>query len=755
MKAANKPMPALEKFPICTRGRFAFLFFLYNPVFTLFCLWGAWTGYKTHDVSLVIIGIVGALIFLFIEFGTYRTKAAYIQTDGDGIRAYRVFGPPLSLAWKDLTRVRQITGGSGLFLSGKQPKPKLMIPSSCVQFETLREKIFAQWDKNRRSLDLPLAYKGFPGRVLTLDTHGIRVMGFTRTIDLYWKQIKAIEWGYGYFLGRQNQISFVKIATYEGQTVHLRGFGGQLPEIFMTLQRAQRRILNIRTRKVEAPIHHVDSKLSINLWRFALTGVLWVAIPGYFAVKIHSDLSFWAFGIVPGFAMMCLLFWAMKREAAVVRVAAPKEEVPVGVGYLLMLFTFLAAFGLSSFLAAKLGQWEIKRVKARFATEGFGIAMPANSPKIPDRDNGATYLRKANETVSASALTGNGNGMEWQKPFYGKLSQYDLLIQLMDHLQKGPLSKADEGQALRLLAAHQDGIRLLETAQRAKAFDWGMDYTVKPAYLIETPALPGFLNWDRLITLKAYLQAKQGRGKDAVVSLRTCLFLGNAARQSETLLGQMVGAACDKITLSRAPAILANIPAPLLEKDLLPVLGTKGMTDAFMASEEFGLYARWDWKEKFRFFPAEPFELHDLACLYAYKLRKLEALQLSYSKQKAALDQADDAYRRSPWCISEDIITPDFNYQNKVLEAVAEARLAAASIKARLYHQQSHLWPFLVKPLAHLTEEEFVDPFSDGDPLKITSKKIGIQFSSLGPDEWDGNGKPIGRRPLTWVVDQE
>jgi len=624
-----------------------------------------------------------------------------------------------------------------------------------IPLENPQDKNFREWDENRKPLDLPLVYRAFPGRVLSLDTHGIREQGLSRTIDLAWKEIKSIQWGFTSIFGHSSRRLFVRIISQTGQMVNLCGYGKNLPEIYLNLHKAWRKALGGRLKKDETPIHYTEEKLSKNLWRAALAGVLWVVIPGLFSPKVQSELTLLVFGVLPALVMIAVLVWALKRETIVIRDESPRQEVPPAAAFMLIVLAFLSSYGLIAFASAKLGQWEIKLTKARFAAAGYDIQIPANSPAIPDKDNGAYYLMKAEEAPSPKLSAEKKNVLDWDKPFIGKRSQYDLLVQLMEDMQKGPLSSEDEGLALQLLAARQDGIRLLEAAERAKGFDWGMDFTVKPSFLIDTPQLPNFLNWDRLLTVKAYLQAKQGRGKDAVETLRTCLFLGKAAFLSKTLLGQMVGAACEKITLTRASLILSKIPASLLEKELLPALETKGMVEAFKASEEFGLYARWNWKEQFRWSFVEPFELHDLARLYAYRLQKLEIMKLPYSKQKTAQDQADAAYRRSPWSISEDIITPDFNYQNKVLEAVAEARLASATIKARLFHLKTHRWPVQVKPLALITEDEFLDPFSDGEPLKITAKGTGVQFSSLGPDEWDGNGKPLGRRALAWFVEKE
>jgi hypothetical protein len=489
----------------------------------------------------------------------------------------------------------------------------------------------------------------------------------------------------------------------------------------------------------------------------ALAGVVWALFPGFCIGKFIPSLPIWLFAILWVLVLLGSLVWALRRKSVVTRTAAPGWQMPSGLGSALMLLAFLAALVASGGLCARWGQWELKTVKARIAAAGYDIHLPANNPKIPDRDNGAFYLSQANQVPSAKALvyTWDSKSTDRNKPFWGKKTQQDTLDQLAKDLLAGPLGPAEEGLALRLLAAHQESLRLLMAASQAKGFDWGMDFTVKPAFMIETPRMSGLLNWVRLLTLKAYLQAKQGRGRDAMKTLRVCFFLGDAACQTRSIIGEMIGVACYKTTLARGPEILPSITAQALEKDFLPALKTPMLMDGFKQAEEFEQFVRWDWRENLFWLEYLPFQAHDLALYDAYKLEKLETLSLPYSRQKDAEDKLDADYQRHHWFLGDYANTQDFGLHSKLLEAVAYSRLAAVSIGARLYHQKTGHWPAQISQLTLPHAEDALDPFSDGGPLSISPKGDGVQLTSLGPDEWDSSGKHLGRRPLVWGVDKE
>ena len=744
---------AVEYFLQLSPRRFKFLAFIQLPFCILFCVFCTWMGYKKNDIGIVFVGIIGGLIFIFLYFVFMNLKNTKFEIHSDRIVLNKGKGSSVFLPWRELSTVREVVTGAGLLLIGASSKSKIIVPLQTENYDVARERIFAEWDKIRPPLTLPATYRAFPMRSITLDSKGITVHRIFRTTVLTWRQVKLIQWGFNYFLDPRVRFSFLRIEAENGLALKLRGWRGRLPEIYLVLRRVWHRSRRMSLKQEKDPLQITEGRLFKNIWLAVLGGALWAVAPGLFLGKFLMGKLVWLFFTILIILLFGIPIWAFKRESLVLRTAAPRKEIHPFRTAVLILCSFCFGFLFCRYFFSYVGEWELRKVKSEIAEAGFKMGIPANDPRVPDQDNAVYYLRKANELPSSASLIYKRDKREkaYDEPFYGKKTQQNVLDQIMKDLETGVWSQEERALARRLLAAHQDGIRLIENASQAKGIDWGIDYSVRPAYNIEVPRMV-VLNWTRLFICKAYLEAGRGDEKAALKSMRTCFFLGDVSRRVRFIIGDMIATACYKIMLVRAPSILSKMDPAQLKKEFLPSLDVKGLVDAFKACEEFEHFTLKSWRENFNWGIYKPFIAHDLAVCYVYQLRKLKDLELVYSKQKAAIDKENADFQNKSWFFGSISYSNEFGMHSKLLESVAYCHMAAMSVEARLYHKKKHRWPEKVEQLPAKAANDYSDPFSDGDNLKIVPKGSGIQITSLGPDEWDSQGSHLGRRPLAWFV---
>jgi hypothetical protein len=264
------------------------------------------------------------------------------------------------------------------------------------------------------------------------------------------------------------------------------------------------------------------------------------------------------------------------------------------------------------------------------------------------------------------------------------------------------------------------------------------------------------MNWSRLQVLRAYLQAQDGFGRAAVRNLRGALFFADITAQTQLTYGVMIGSSISKAALARSAFILDSVDPHLLEREFLPSLKPKAMIENYKTALQFESFGskKENEAEDFGFF-YKPFLAFDLGQYYRAQLMKLKALDLPYSQQKKEWDRADLEFQRNQWFLGSRMASgfEDFALQSKVLESVAYCRMARAAVQARLFHEKTKFWPVKVEDLPAQGKDDYLDPFGDGEKLRITLQGKGIKLTSLGPYEEDGNGMPLGRRAIHWVVE--
>jgi hypothetical protein len=257
-----------------------------------------------------------------------------------------------------------------------------------------------------------------------------------------------------------------------------------------------------------------------------------------------------------------------------------------------------------------------------------------------------------------------------------------------------------------------------------------------------------------LFFLKAYLLEKQGYSKASLKSIKTILFMAQAAQQTQFFNDEFVASAINRMVLSRLIQIAGAMDTQLVEKELLPVLKENGLENGFRNCIQIESFGMQQWKktaEVSGFY--RPFVALDLASAYDHQFQLLEALKLPYSQQRKIYAKAIRNYEKSQCSLSTlGLSLYLYRYQSKVLEAMAWCRLTRAAVEARSFHEKNNRWPSNVGELPQNKPDDYTDPFADQGPLQIKPEGKGIRITSLGPVEDATQNHPAGRRSLDWVL---
>jgi hypothetical protein len=457
-------------------------------------------------------------------------------------------------------------------------------------------------------------------------------------------------------------------------------------------------------------------------------------------------------------SQILFLFFAIKRKSLVIHKSVNRQEVHAVAASILIFLSFAAGLGFAVLSYEGIGQTRLMAVKNEIKKAGYSMEMPAKTDELSADKNAVIDLRKAVEIKSAKSLVCiSDSEPDWKAPFYKGMSQFDTLTAIYEDYKAGKWSDTDTALGLRLLADHQESISSIETAYQKQKVDWGTDFSHKPTYEIDVPKLGGFLPMGRLFLIKSFLLSKQGNTNAALRSLKTLLFVGSAAQQSQFMLGEMIDVAIYKMELSKLSQVVDSMDPQLVKKELFPLLNESGLEDGYRKSLQLEMFGLAGWKETYDWgFPFHLFVKLNIADFYQCEFNILSYINQPYSRQEAFIQKGLKTYGEKRWVVGS-LKWPIqlYSLHPKILEAMAWCRLTRAAVEARIYHEKTGRWPQNVGELPKNNPDDYTDPFADQGTLQIQPVGKGIRITSLGPIEEPTKDNPQGgRRCLEWVLNK-
>ncbi len=515
----------------------------------------------------------------------------------------------------------------------------------------------------------------------------------------------------------------------------------------------------------------------------AAAGALFITVPGLYigrvlALKGINDFLFLSVTFLLLAIFLTVMVLIFKKASNMEPVLLFQAIPPLAISSLLTLVFFAVGVYTGGYFWYFTGKIIDNSVKKDILRAGYCIDLPKNPPKVPDDKNAITFLKKAVEAKSLDHLE-PANGKDWSKSFYKGRSEKDFLNDFRNNAKIGKVSLEEMTYARKLLKEHAETLQLVDTAFEKKVVDWGIDYEVQPSWKIELPKKWAyFLNLSRLLACRAIVEAQDGRGKAALNTIRTGLFLGDASRQTQFLIGEMIDVAVCKNMLDATRAILPRVDGKLAEKELIPYLMAKERTDAFLKSTQMEFFGNgWSlenmgWmdfvkviseesefdkfgtdprlKYLFSFF-YRPFIFFDMAVNKRIAIKKMKSFDLPFPERKKAWDVIQEEFNHKGWFVGRFAQFNADQMYSKALEAETHCLLARAAVKAKVFYEKNKRWPEAVWELiddqgnvgnAALEKcmEGYLDPFTVGALLRIQRYKTGIMIYSVGPDGIDNQG---------------
>ena len=144
-KASSSWSP--EHIPLISPNRFKFSKFIYLPLCLLYCFFCVWIGIQQKAPSIIWIGAIGSLAFIFIFYFLNKSKNSKINLYANKITLKKGKGPLVSMPWGKIDRIREQVGGGALILTKADSNLKIRIPLTIDHFDRVRERILNQWDE--------------------------------------------------------------------------------------------------------------------------------------------------------------------------------------------------------------------------------------------------------------------------------------------------------------------------------------------------------------------------------------------------------------------------------------------------------------------------------------------------------------------------------------------------------------------------------------------------------------------------------
>lgn len=191
-------------------------------------------------------------------------------------------------------------------------------------------------------------------------------------------------------------------------------------------------------------------------------------------------------------------------------------------------------------------QGRLEQIKSEIRAAGVPLAEADILPPIlSDADNAAPMLRRSKALMKKLRADGS-----FVLPFSGSRSPKRDLF-LFDDIQLARLRDQVAGPEV------QEALTLAREASRMPGVQFERNYSQGP--LMELGEI-NFLDEARLLGTSAWLQARDGDARGAAADLLACSQLGGLGFRDVILLGWLVGAATDAVSLNMSPMVLSALP---------------------------------------------------------------------------------------------------------------------------------------------------------------------------------------------------
>jgi len=714
---------------------------------------------------LLIIG-VGYLAWVFINEGSVfeaavngllfillvlllgpilKVRATKIIIRSDGIEKIEWKNKHIFIKWKDIFAPEDGWHYSnmyqGLSIFNSSGKLIMVVPFVMTDYDEIRERIVFEWSKLVPPKRLPTYFGRFPIFKLSLDSKGICFKQLHKTTFIAWNKVTFIQWGF-YYLGRSaaRMGRFIEVTGDNGRMIRIPGVLFPLTKIYVLLKRNSPKAKGY---SIKDTLVVQSNKLSKNFWKSCAAGILWSILPGLYIGKV----MFRGNGVsgILGFVLLILFifgftFSALKRKGLVVTSDTSQKPNDFASSILTMLVLVLS-FYVTGTIVSYSGKRALENVKSKALSNGYSFAPPINAPHLGDNENAVYFMKKAVDAKSADSLLKADKNDKTFKPFYNNKSERDFLMDFHLHMLNGALSNEEIRYGKKLIAIHNESLNYLDEAYQKKRVDWGLDFN-QSMYEMKYPLIGPHLTFTRLLICRAYLQARENRGIDAIQSLKTALFLGDSIRQTRSLMDVMVAAGIYKMVAQRIQIVLKGVDSSLIGRELLPLLNPQELINGLREAQQYehfgGLQRRERNKWNGNFYGS--FYNYDLTSDYEAQIKKMDVLKLPFSERTKAWNNALNEIEGNRWWLGSLMDSLDNDMFNKVLETASYCRMAQASVEAKIFKNKHNRWPDSVLDLKTGISEDFRDPFTDHDNLHFIPKGKNLLIYSFGPDGTDDHG---------------
>jgi len=424
--------------------------------------------------------------------------------------------------------------------------------------------------------------------------------------------------------------------------------------------------------------------------------------------------------------------------------------------------------------------WRLNSVKSEVRSAGFPDSAAEVIPgKIPDHENAAPLL------VSVQKIwdeVKDSKGFIKASPGAGDAERDPLMFDgaKMEQLQ---LQMRQPGM--------QELFMLMTEASRKPAARFDRDYS--RGAMIELGPHPSMLAGAQLLCAKAWMAARQGDEKEVVEDLLVLSRLASFGLEDILLIGWLVGASIDQLSINAAPLVLAELPAGSFQMEDWKALDESWAThreeargDLVRALEaERALFGAWlfegalagrlslgptvvqtlpaknaddaaDWRRLMSLYQTvlAPMVVAD----YSTYLRHMITVRNAV-KEGAPRKTGDDSFasRVPRLAVLTRLAAPAYDgILKKLAEYEVNLQLGRLGLALEDFRSHEGKYPATLPDLG-LPEATITDPFT-GRPFIYRTERDNVLVYSVGFDREDDGGVPRasgGRRDLVWRIERD
>jgi hypothetical protein len=418
-------------------------------------------------------------------------------------------------------------------------------------------------------------------------------------------------------------------------------------------------------------------------------------------------------------------------------------------GFLILLTMLVVLVGVTGLVLGKRAASRLDRALAAIEDAGFPMDPAAIIPEpVPDSGNAAPLYLQAYAQMTQIVVNADVN-----------LKTY---AEACCDLLRTNATAAETVQGMRDVLARDDVasvITLIETGTAKPACRFDLDYSAGAKITIDH-VLP-LRAIQRLVILKALVEAQHGRDRETWQTFATALRVGDALRREPLLISQLVRSAQLGMTLTAMDTAAQLVDIEPVDADalrlLLMDLDDRAPFVTAMHGERL-LLGRWFFELQpetvrhelkawgaggpswpFRILPDVIFAWNQ--AVYMDRMRESTALlnQPPYKRTPTAVDSIESGIPRGAFLAS--LLLPPFEgVARHCDELITNIRLAQIALALRAYKNVSGTYPETLDSVAPgLTPGVNADPFT-GDGFLYRSTGDAALLYSIGADRHDDGG---------------